>query len=408
MIKRIKVICLVASFWLIMMGSSSILRGIDLGYLDELIVICLLPLVVLKLNTEKKYLKLWLYVLGFIGYCLFFGYTGVYNRGLKLIGIDIFLFLKPILFILLFIQISYNTRLRFIRSISYTGSIYVYIAFIFYLINLAFNILPTFEYRLGIHAYKFIAGTPGEFLNNLVIIGSFIIIDKKTKKKIPLFILAFLILGTLRGKAIVMFFLALLIFYYFNKIRSRHNLDLINQNINKLLKKPQFLILIGLGLIPGWFQFKYYFLSADISPRLLLHITAFNLTHKFFPIGAGPGTFGSAVARQWYSPVYTNHGFREIFGLDGNDPSFLSDSYWPMVFAQYGVIGFILIIAIYKGVIGICSTKLATDKYVFEIFLITLLSLILSTLGSAILIGSIGILYMMLLGSLVNTQKPLK
>ena len=179
--KTSKVWMLTALFWMILLGSSSNLLGIDFGYLDELIVICLLPLLVLKENKIRDS-KLWLIIIVFIIYCIILGYIGVYYRGFKLLTLDIFLFLKPIIFILLFFRISFNTRQRFLNSIAYTGSIYVYIAFIFYPLSVVFNILPSYEHRLGIHAYKFIATTPGEFLNNLMIIGSFVILGEKKKK----------------------------------------------------------------------------------------------------------------------------------------------------------------------------------------------------------------------------------
>ena len=84
------------------------------------------------------------------------------------------------------------------------------------------------------------------------------------------------------------------------------------------------------------------------------------------------------LLKKWYSPIYISHGFRGIYGLDGNDPSFLSDTFWPMVFGQYGIIGFILTILLYMGIIKSCSRNLLERKYAMEIFLITMLSLALS------------------------------
>ena len=58
------------------------------------------------------------------------------------------------------------------------------------------------------------------------------------------------------------------------------------------------------------------------------------------PFGTGPGTFGSRAAQRWYSPLYELYGMSEIHGLERAFPSYACDTFWPMLAAEYGFLGF--------------------------------------------------------------------
>lgn len=410
MIENFKAFILALSFWLILLSPSINLPGIDFGYLDELLVISLaLPLFLnIKEIQSNGTSKIWFFILLFILTNLALAPFSHFFRGYKLATLDIFLFLKPVVFLLGFARLSYKIRYNFIKLIASTGTIFTYVAFLLYPVNLVFNFFPAFDNRLGLNSYSFITANPGTFLNILLLIGSTVLLEgNENTKKITLYIIAFLILTTLRFKGFVMLSAAILILYYFDKKAKGKQLAPILRNrvIFKTIKKPQILFILALALIPGWQQFKNYFLG-DITPRLLFIKTAVEIGINNFPFGTGPGSFGSTVAKNWYSPLYLKYGFDSYYGLSSDgETDFLSDNFWPMVIAQYGAIGLVLTFLIYRLLIIWLSKHLIPIKYTIEIFIISLISLILSTMGSAILVGSIGLLYMMILGSIITIKK---
>ena len=95
-----------------------------------------------------------------------------------------------------------------------------------------------------------------------------------------------------------------------------------------------------------------------------------------------------------YSPVYTELGWADHWGLGENaDTNFLNDTFWPMVMAQYGLLGLIIVIVIYRNFFySYFSTHTFNS---FKYTLLSILSLFLSTIGSAIFIGHIGLFYIL-------------
>lgn len=91
----------------------------------------------------------------------------------------------------------------------------------------------------------------------------------------------------------------------------------------------------------AWNQIYYYFFSSiqGDSARYQLLINSFKVIKDHFPIGSGFGTYASYYSGKYYSPIYSSYGLTGIYGLTRDNTSFISDSFWPMVFAQTGLIG---------------------------------------------------------------------
>lgn len=97
----------------------------------------------------------------------------------------------------------------------------------------------------------------------------------------------------------------------------------------------------------GWEQVEYYFFSsiqAD-SARFQLLAKSLMIANDHFPLGSGFGTFASHYSSVEYSPLYEIYEIANISGLQKGNAAFVSDSYWPMVLAQFGWIGLIAMIA---------------------------------------------------------------
>ena len=101
------------------------------------------------------------------------------------------------------------------------------------------------------------------------------------------------------------------------------------------------LLFVPLVVTLAWNQIYYYFFSSiqGDSARYQLLINSFKVIKDHFPIGSGFGTYASYYSGKYYSPIYSSYGMTGIYGLTRNNTSFISDSFWPMVFAQTGLIG---------------------------------------------------------------------
>lgn len=83
--------------------------------------------------------------------------------------------------------------------------------------------------------------------------------------------------------------------------------------------------------------------GGESSARAVLTRGAFSVAGRHFPLGAGLGRYGSYLAGKYYSPEYGPLGFPKIWGLRQSAPNnaFLTDTFWPAVLGEAGVIGLI-------------------------------------------------------------------
>lgn len=84
-----------------------------------------------------------------------------------------------------------------------------------------------------------------------------------------------------------------------------------------------------------------YLSNPDEVARIRLYVDGVGLAGSAFPLGVGFGRFGSATARAYYSPEYEQLGYRSIWGLGDTEETgkFLTDTFWPAVFAEAGILG---------------------------------------------------------------------
>ena len=105
-----------------------------------------------------------------------------------------------------------------------------------------------------------------------------------------------------------------------------------------------------------------YFSDDRFMPRMIMLKDGITLLLSHFPFGTGFATFGSAMAASNYSPLYTSLGYLTYRGMNPEDTSFLTDVFWPTIFAQFGVIGTIVFILIIVSLIKIALRMIKEDK----------------------------------------------
>ena len=149
------------------------------------------------------------------------------------------------------------------------------------------------------------------------------------RKNLPFIAIAlFIMMLTLRSKAIVSALVYVLLYCFIVLVKGK-------------LKLWHIAVLGLAGLVVAWEQISYYFIElGGASGRSIMTTTSIQIMKDYFPLGTGFGTYGSSAAADHYSPVYVMYGFNEIYELASWNPlAFLNDTFWPIIFAQTGIIG---------------------------------------------------------------------
>lgn len=177
--------------------------------------------------------------------------------------------------------------------------------------------------------------------------------------------------------------------------------------------KAKTLLIGGVGIIAvliGWDQFLYYY-TTDIEgfARIRLTLDSVNLANSYFPFGTGFATFGSAIAAEHYSPLYTMLGYEYLHGGSSATPKFLSDTFWPTVLAQNGWIGAIAFIGIVLSLMYITFWSEKRSRYIFWAMMTIMIYLLIASLAESAFFNPIAALFMGCFGLMVNIcmqEKP--
>jgi hypothetical protein len=98
---------------------------------------------------------------------------------------------------------------------------------------------------------------------------------------------------------------------------------------------------------------RYITIDYTKSARKALYLFGFVIAWSEFPFGVGFGRYGSWTAREYYSPIYMEYGMDKIYGLYSMDPKWATDTYWPSVMGEVGIIGTLVLLAIFIYMITI-------------------------------------------------------
>jgi hypothetical protein len=201
--------------------------------------------------------------------------------------------------------------------------------------------------------------------------------------------LSFTTCMTFRTKAIG--FIAVFLMLYFIIIK-----------LNIKSKLFFFLVASGTGLYLGYNQIIVYFFTNELSPRKLMFLDSFKLANKYFPLGAGFGTFGSHISAVNYSPLYYMLGYGFLNGMSQGTAAYLNDGFWPIIIGQFGYIAlaFFLIVIVSFFVIIFKVQKL--NKCVFVALLSLMLYLMISSTAETAFFNPFATVYFILFGILIS------
>ena len=249
-----------------------------------------------------------------------------------------------------FDYVSYKGRIK--RHLQFI----VIILFLLVIIDEIVGYFPCYEYRYGLRSEQLFFGHP----TGLASVSFFLVImlmlfyTPNTKDFYFVTLAVILVASTLRIKAIGM---VIIFIYLYVRVCIRQ----------KKVSVRNVLLMLPVLIYIGWEQIYNYFLSEMVyeSARGALFYKSFEIMKDFFPFGTGLATYASAPSGEYYSPVYYMYELSDIWGLSKDWPAFVSDSFWPMIFAQTGILGTVIYVLILFFVVKNIQKSYRIDKRIY-------------------------------------------
>lgn len=91
---------------------------------------------------------------------------------------------------------------------------------------------------------------------------------------------------------------------------------------------------------------------SQMAPRNALYVGSVAVARDYAPLGAGLGRFGSHMSREVFSPIYQEYGLDKVYGLGPDNTVAVTDTFWPMVLGETGVIGLLAAVTFFV-IVGI-------------------------------------------------------
>lgn len=338
--------------------------------IDEFIILIGLPFIILYYQKRKwkidfiGFIFLSILILGLIS-------SLIHKVPLNIMFQGAILMLKGFLVLFIFRSISFtqNEIQKYIKLFKYVAVIVVLFAVIDILFFEHFRrIINTdhkFDYRMGVISIQSIFAHPSIYGWFLAVVGMYLLatfmIEKDKKSGYYSLIIFFASMFSFRFKTLMAI--------VFNAIFAGSLDRSFKNKIKKLRQNKAFIPIITIAslltiiVLYAVIQLsiltiqRYITIDYTESARKALYIFGFVISIKEFPFGVGFGRYGSWTASEHYSPVYVEYGLDKIYGLYSADPKWATDTYWPSIMGEIGIVGALLmfitfiylILHIYKG-----------------------------------------------------------
>lgn len=254
-------------------------------------------------------------------------------------------------------------------------------------LNYIFSIWPQQDYRFGIMSNRLFYTHPTYLTAISVFLLALLILSTDINKcKKYIIMITFVLLSTLRFKAIGAALIILFLIFYINKT-------------NKKISVIKLGSVAIIALMLAWGQISYYYINLDGAARKVLNETSVKIAKDYFPIGTGFATFGSHFSAVYYSPIYYKYGISNVWGLAKGKTYFVSDTFWPMIIGQFGVIGTCSYIAILYIIFKkIQISYLPNKKQIYISKIICFVYLIICSTSESAFVSPISVPFALILG----------
>lgn len=372
-----------------------------IGYMDEIFALVAVPIFIyqLAINKYKIYKRkdnlavfVFLFILcGCLGNLLY-----KYQLVKTAVLIDLFLNLKY--WLAIYVGIRLFSQIDFAvygRKIGVHIKIIVWIYIVLTILDGIFNIFPN-TIRYGIKSLSLFYSVHTAFAAMCAFLLSLLMLVKQYVSHALLYIVVLLLLmaSTLRSKAFGAAVLFILLYY-------------LTQILGEKIRIRNVVLLGLMGILVGWSQIQYYFFSsiAAGSARSVLLKNCFVIARDHFPFGTGFATYASHYSGVAYSPIYKEYGISLIYGIQEDNYSFISDSFWPMIIGQNGYIGFVFFVAALIVLFRKIQKLKSVNKNIYLAALFSFAYLCISSIAESAFVSSLAVPLACVLGVAIGKGK---
>ncbi|MGN0317899.1 MAG: hypothetical protein ACI4E1_08225 [Lachnospira sp.] len=293
---------------------------------------------------------------------------------------------------------NYNAYYK--RSLVAISKVLIVIIAVFGFVSLFVNIGMGSDVRYGLRSYKFIYSFYNVLVYNIVLLIAVISCEKK--KNIIYYILgSFSLILTFRTKALMVIGILLVIFILNRKDENNLIYGKISNKLKVIIPAGLVLFLLAKDKI-----FQYISFGKYNSIRIGALVTGFEIALDHFPFGAGFGTYGSDLSYSSNSKLYELYNDINYVDMMNANLGYasMSDTFWPAVFAQIGLIGLVIYLFCMASVFLHVKEKEGTPVCYKNACIFILLYMLTVSLSEAVFINPSGVTAPVIMALLLNIK----
>ncbi len=401
--RGVRIVKAVNCLILILLWQSALNHMIGFSYTDEIITLFLgLQLVYAVIRKRKYYIPEERYAFGCVLLFYFIGAVSTFTYNLQN---DVLYGLASGLFSVKAFTCYFGARAYFSKKNIESKHLNILLMMVEYplcivaillLLNPVFHIFPETGIKLGIMTTSFIFAHPTELacfgvcslILSVFIRSRFGYRRKYYRNLIPAIIVV-VSAGRYKALGAIVLFVILKLLLPFMKGR---------------FKLKYIALAIPAVIAVGYRDLVFYFSGANVTARGALYANAVKIARDFFPLGAGFGTYGTDFSQRRYSSLYYTYDMSHIWGLVPGDASFAADAMWPGVLGETGVIGSLLVIALFGVLFLLIKRQVSTKALSMEMNFL-LLYVLIESVADTIFMSSRGCLLFMVFAFMVTLAK---
>jgi len=384
------------------------------SYLDELIALVAFLWMIMagkKLKVHSEQTRVIICIFGIIAVGLLSGFVYRYVTDLSIIIRDIVGTFK---FFLAFIGFDYlfgRNSTNVSKNIIMITKFLVTIVFLFGLASLFFDLGMGDMVRYGLRSYKFIFAYYNLLVLAEVIFIAILMCDNKRNTAYYLMALVSVAL-TLRTKGIAVIILTIAFKLFETKKHNPITYGKITSSLKYVIPVTAIIVFAVRDKLIEYLSWGKY-----SSIRIGALVEGWDIFRDHFPLGTGFGSYGTNLSYKTGSIIYQIYGkINYNLMMDANYGfATMSDTYWPSIYAQFGIIGFVLFLyCIVQCFIRIRNYNYAQEKnkqaaiYIFIYLLIASFSEASFTNSSGVVSAMMMMLLLNMSGKDANNLIPKK
>lgn len=242
-------------------------------------------------------------------------------------------------------------------------------------------------------------GHPARFATMYEFLGvSFLLFSKKTKRDV-LISIAIIGIGfmSLRSKIFAFGVIYSGVMLLDKSINYRHYFTVKNIVVISTI--------MSMALYLAWGKIQYYFIIGQdttseytMFARAQLYYSSIDVIRDNPLWGTGFGSYASEASAKYYSPIYAKYNLD--LNPEINKGLYLSDTYFPCLVGQFGIIGIFIFIAFWYRRVKTANEyyKRTNDIFLLKYTLLLLLFFFIESAVDSTLTNNRGVLMMMCLG----------